>query len=262
MNTPQPTPPQPDQMSPAQQRAERARQRAFLLQQQQEGAIPIPQPAPPLLPTVGPRQVQVHPARKQFHAEDLRRMPVEASEAAQAILDASSSQGRIFKQALQEILGAHQDEFGQLERICVDVVPKSTHFAIMAEDLDPTTGQEPLLMVVRLLHESGQEAHHHQFLINASILSDLHPQTRVPMFSAEIAAKEFLRLYQHQRQMVRHEEEHLAAIQAQVSPAETEEPQESPPSAQASMDTPKPRRRSSATAQRRRAQKAPKAEEE
>ena len=229
---PLPTPPPP--LTPSQQRARRAAHHAFLMQEQQAGRLPRPQvqrpsrrvpPAlPPTLPpatptpTAPPASQRVSraggaPAGKRFHAHELRRVPVEVTPTARALIDASSAQGRLLPQALAEVFGEHPD----LVSVCIDAVEKARHFAVDASAPGRLTRGiggvggvggaldtlPPHVLRIDVTHVSAREELAHGWFINAHALSDLHPQTRLPRFVAERAARELLRLYREHEQRAR-----------------------------------------------------------
>src|SRR5487761_2320025 len=200
-----PTPPTP--LTPPQQRARRAAHHAFLAQEQQAGRLPRPParssrhvPAlPPASPSPTPPASQRvsraggAPAGKRFHAHELRRLSVSVTPTARALIDASSAQGRLLPQALAEVFGEHPD----LVTVSVDAVEKAQHFIVHpAERTHITSGSggsvrtlPPHVLRINVTH--------------ASALSDLHPQTHLPRFVAERAARELLRLYREHEQRAR-----------------------------------------------------------
>jgi len=111
-----PLPPDaPTPLTPAQERLMRVRQMAAI--QAGQRAKQLPRPAPPPL---APGQA---PARRLFALEDVRRIPVTQTDAARAFLVSSSSEGRIFPQALSEAL-ALVDGIASID---IDVTPVGDH---------------------------------------------------------------------------------------------------------------------------------------
>lgn len=219
-----PTPPTP--LTPPQQRARRAAHHAFLAQEQQAGRLPRPQARPqearparrvPALPPASPTPTPPAsqrvsraggaPAGKRFHAHEVRRLLVSVTPLARALMDASSAQGRLLPQALAEVFGEHPD----LARVHVDAVEKAQHFTVHpAERPHITSGiggsvrsLPPHVLRIDVTHTSGRDELAHGWFINAHALSDLHPQTRLPRFVAERAARELLRLYREHEQRAR-----------------------------------------------------------
>jgi hypothetical protein len=184
----------PEPLPPAQQRARRSRQRATIRESQQARMLPSPAPAP--------RPAGVQPAGKRFELEDVQRVPVTVSAQARALIDASTSQGRLLPQALSE----HFAEAGNIASVDVDAVLKSQHFAVYSHERDTVLGgPEPWLLVITAHHRSGSSEHDHTWHINASDLADLHPLTKMPLFQAALAAQELWRLYPHKHVPVRDE---------------------------------------------------------
>src|SRR5487761_2663280 len=193
-----PTPPTP--LTPPQQRARRAAHHTFLAQEQQAGRLPRPParssrhvPAlPPASPSPTPPASQRvsraggAPAGKRFHAHELRRVPVEVTPTARALIDASSAQGRLLPQALAEVFGEHPD----LVSVCIDAVEKARHFAVDASAPGRLTRGiggvggvggaldtlPPHVLRIDVTHVSAREELAHGWFINAHALSDLHPQ--------------------------------------------------------------------------------------
>jgi hypothetical protein len=124
----------------------------------------------------------------------VRRVPVTISPQARALIDASTSQGRLFPQALAE----HFADAGNIASVTIDAVLKSRHFSVSPDERDGILGgPEPWLLVVTAHHRSGCPEHAHTWHVNASDLADLHPLTKAPLFQAALAAQELWRLYPH-----------------------------------------------------------------
>lgn len=180
----------PTPLTPAQQRARRAEQRAFIRREQEAGRLPV---APPHLRPFRRDGERGAPAGKRFHAYELRRVPVELSDDARRLILASSAQGRLLPQALSELLGTHS----AIARVRVAVEEKSRRFIVHPAEVHPPTGGPPLLLAIVAEHVSDDARLAHEWLINAADLSDLHPRTHQPLFNPALMAQELLRLYPH-----------------------------------------------------------------
>jgi len=174
--------PRPEPLSPAQQRAARARKNQVIREGQAKHLLPATPPTP--------RPV---PARKRFDLADVKRIPVDVTPAAHERIHASTQQGRLFPQALSEHFGAA----GNVARMHVDVQPKSRYFPIGTDERDPVTGGEPVLLVITATHANHPDVPEHVWYLNAADLCDLHPRTHEPLFQAVPAAQELHRLYPH-----------------------------------------------------------------
>lgn len=194
---PQPTPTTPEPLTPAQQRARRIQHNAVIVRGQRQKQLPTPAPAP--LPPG--RQ----PAGRRMALEDVtaQRIPVLVSDAARAILDTSSSEARLFPQALAEHFGAVGASAGdgRITRIEIDAVPKSAHFAVAPQEMHPITGAEPQLLIIHAVHAderyNPRRCGADRWLINAADLSALHRETHYVQFQAALTAQELVRLYPH-----------------------------------------------------------------
>ena len=108
-------PDQPPPLTPAQERLMRMRQMAAI--QAGQRAKQLPRPAPPPLP---PGQA---PAKRLFALEDVKRIPVTQTDAARAFLISSSSEGRLFPQALSEALAG----VAGVASVDIDIAPVGDH---------------------------------------------------------------------------------------------------------------------------------------
>jgi len=156
-------PTQPDPLTPAQIRARRATHAAIIAAYGLSG--------PPAMV----------PAGCLFLEHEVIRAVVTQTEAARDYLAASSSQGRLFPQALGEAFGALDPDLV----IALDVSPRAEH-----DDIDGDTGH---ILSITISHNVQQR---HTFHTNAGHTQTIHPQTRLPVFSALETAKEIVRLYQ------------------------------------------------------------------
>jgi hypothetical protein len=167
---------QPAPLTPAQQRVMRGRQTATIRVGQALKQLPSPAPAP--LPA------GQAPATRLFALEDVRRLPVTQSDAARAFLISSSSEGRIFPQALSEAL-AGVDGVASIE---LDVTPVGDHLPA-----HPTPAA-PVLVVT--IHPT-QYAHLNtrRALLMAQDLTTLHPITHRVLFRAAPMAQHLATLH-------------------------------------------------------------------
>ncbi|MBF6588926.1 MAG: hypothetical protein IVW57_00160 [Ktedonobacterales bacterium] len=184
--TPAPLTPAP--LTPAQQRAERTRHRDAVRSAQERGLVPRQSAM---------QRVWGAPAGKQCTLEEVtvRRVPVTVTPAAHALILASTSEGRIFPQALSEHFGAN----GNVRQVIVDAVRKDAHFRVGPEECHPIT-REPggaMLLTVTIKHAGHPNVEPHTLYMNASDLCDLHPITHLPLFRAALTAREHYRLWPH-----------------------------------------------------------------
>lgn len=192
MASPPPPPPtQPATLAPAQVRQRRAEQRALLTREQAAGRLPTPPLAPsaPSAPSVATSVA--HPdrvARKRFHTQEVRRVPVQVTPEADAVIHASSAQGRLLPLALAEAFGM----FPLVTRLSIALEPKRIRFVLHPSEIHPLTGAEPLLLVITAYHT---ETAMHEWLINSADLSYIDPQSHLPRFLAAELAFELARLY-------------------------------------------------------------------
>jgi hypothetical protein len=123
---------------------------------------------------------------------------------ARAIIGASSAQGRLFPQALSELLGTHP----QIGRIQIDAESKAQRFTVHPSERHPVTGAVPTLLRIEAI-PVDDAIPIYTWLINAETLSDLHPRLHHPLFNAARMAQELLRLYPYPIPSVSEGDEHL-----------------------------------------------------
>jgi hypothetical protein len=121
------------------------------------------------IPTTPPMP-QGTPAQKRFELADVVRIPVHVTPEAQAMINASSAEGRKLPQALAESFGALRN----VARVYLMLVPKSTIHPITQAEKDELGGKEPTLLriVAEHLHPQVPQYVWH---VNARDLAYVHP---------------------------------------------------------------------------------------
>lgn len=108
---------------------------------------------------------------KRFHAEHMRRIPVQLSEKAKQIIDLSTHQGRLLPQALAEFFGTLPD----------------------VEGIEISTEEKDERFMIDVKHGHDEEKHCRFFMS----VNDLHQVSEQPRqgFEAARTAQELQRLY-------------------------------------------------------------------
>jgi hypothetical protein len=126
--------------------------------------------------------------RKHFDTEQLRRIPVTVSDAAQTYINGTTQQGRLFPLALSEMFGSH-DSIVSVE---VDILKKSELFSLAYNEDDTS---QLLRITVKHADESMEDG---VKIINADDLNVTHP-SGLWGFNAAQTAHELLRLHKMER---------------------------------------------------------------
>lgn len=127
--------------------------------------------------------------RKHFELAELRRIPVTVSAAAQAVIDASSDEGRRFPQALADVLGSHAG----IARVRVELAPYKEHFPV-----HPAEDPEATLLCITAEHSDAGNAEH-RWLLESAVLAQQPMHVHGPGFRAHRGAQDLLHTYPHPR---------------------------------------------------------------